>query len=393
MKSKVLILTDKVFYSQNPQSIILNNIIDSLKKSKKIEITVFTTSKNIKKIKNIKFIKYNLDYKKFFYRFLDKIPLFNKYLFLNIKLKKEINKIINYVNENNISKILYFSNPYILNIISYFIKKKTNSKNIINYSDPIYNTIYKKHKKFIFRNFLIKYLEKRTLISADKIIFNNNKMKEFVLFNQSLKLTNKIKIIPHFFLKKDFLFKKKKKIKKKFINFSYFGSLNNIRNPYLLIKSILNLSKIKKISNCRFNFYGNKSLDIKKFIKDNYLELKINNIFFFDEIEYLDSIKKMQTSDILINIDAPNENIYLTTKIIYYLASKRPVLNITTKNSPNFKLGQEVKFFNAEANSQKNIENAIINSSRRYLKFKPNKKIIYKYEAKNVAKIWERELI
>ena len=69
MKSKVLILTDKVFYSQNPQSIILNNIIDSLKKSKKIEITVFTTSKNIKKIKNIKFIKYNLDYKKFFYRF------------------------------------------------------------------------------------------------------------------------------------------------------------------------------------------------------------------------------------------------------------------------------------------------------------------------------------
>ena len=211
MKSKILILTDKVFYNQNPQSIILNNIIDSLKKSKKIDITVFTTSKNIKKKENIKFIKYNLSYKNFFYQFIDKIPFFNKYLFLNIKLKKEINKIINYVNENNISKILYFSNPYILNIISYFIKKKTNSKNIINYSDPVYNTIYKRYKKFTFRNFLIKHLEKRTLISADKIIFNNNKMKEFVLFNQGLKLKNKIKIIPHFFLKKDFLFKKRKK--------------------------------------------------------------------------------------------------------------------------------------------------------------------------------------
>ena len=47
-------------------------------------------------------------------------------------------------------------------------------------------------------------------------------------------------------------------------------------------------------------------------------------IFFHTELSYFESIKRMFKKDILLTIDSFDvENVYLTTKIIQYLAVKK----------------------------------------------------------------------
>jgi hypothetical protein len=87
------------------------------------------------------------------------------------------------------------------------------------------------------------------------------------------------------------------------------------------------------------------------------------------------------------------ENIYLTTKLIHYLNIRKPVLNITQKNSPNYKLGKLANFFFLNINDKKHIELNLVKSLSKYITFQPNENIIKRYESKNVSKLWKRLIL
>jgi len=84
-----------------------------------------------------------------------------------------------------------------------------------------------------------------------------------------------------------------------------------------------------------------------------------------------------------------DENIYLTTKLIHYLNVRKPVLNITQINSPNYKLGKIANFFFLNINDKKHIEINLPNYLKKYENFKPNEKVIKKYESKVISRLWK----
>ena len=387
----ILFITNKYYPDNNPQAILLRNIIENLKLEKKIKIHLFSTTKKIQ-TKNIIFNNLNLSIH-FYWRIINFFPLFSKYNFVKQKYKKQIFLLKNYIKKNKIKIIISYSNPYILNIICTIVSKDLNIKNIIHYSDPFYKTIYKKYI-FFNKSLFDKKIEKSILSNASHIVVNNESMARFIFKNQQKNFFNKTTIIPHSYYAKDFKDPIKKN-REKNSKISYFGALNKIRSPLKLINIFIKLKKKKLIAkNLEMHFYSNldkylKTINLNQ--KNYYLK---NKVHFHNSLSHRDSLKKMHEFSILLSMDAEGtENIYLTTKLIHYLNIRKPVLNITQKNSPNYKLGKLANFFFLNINDKKHIELNLVQSLSKYITFKPNENIIKRYESKNVSKLWKRLIL
>ena len=387
----ILFITNKYYPDNNPQAILLRNIIENLKLEKKIKIHLFSTTKKIQ-TKNIIFNNFNLSIH-FYWRIINFFPLFSKYNFVKQKYKKQIFLLKNYIKKNKIKIIISYSNPYILNIICTIVSKDLNIKNIIHYSDPFYKTIYKKYI-FFNKSLFDKKIEKSILSNASHIVVNNESMARFIFKNQQKNFFNKTTIIPHSYYAKDFKDPIKKN-REKNSKISYFGALNKIRSPLKLINIFIKLKKKKLIAkNLEMHFYSNldkylKIINLNQ--KNSYLK---NKVYFHNSLPHGDSLKKMYEFSILLSMDAEGtENIYLTTKLIHYLNIRKPVLNITQKNSPNYKLGKLANFFFLNINDKKHIELNLVQSLSKYITFKPNENIIKRYESKNVSKLWKRLIL
>ena len=386
-----LFITNKYYPDNNPQAILLRNIIENLKLDKKIKIHLFSTTKKIQ-IKNVIFNNFDLSIH-FYWRIINFFPFFSKYNFVRQKYKRQIFLLKNYIKKNKIKVIVSYSNPYILNIICSIVSKDLNIKNIIHYSDPFYKTIYKKYI-FFNKSLFDKKIEKSILSNASHIVVNNEAMARFIFKNQQKNFFNKTTIIPHSYFKKDYTHLIRKGWNKK-IKISYFGALNKIRSPLKLINIFIKLKKKKLIAkNLEMHFYSNLDKYLKKINlnqKNYYLK---NKVHFHNSLSHRDSLKKMHESSILLSMDAEGtENIYLTTKLIHYLNIRKPVLNITQKNSPNYKLGKLANFFFLNINDKKHLETNLTYYLCKYLNFKPNVDIINKYESKNVSKLWKRLIL
>jgi glycosyltransferase involved in cell wall biosynthesis len=217
-------------------------------------------------------------------------------------------------------------------------------------------------------------------------------MAKFIFKNYKINFFEKTSIIAHSY-DKDYYQKKKRedKSKKKIdIVLSYFGSLNKKRSPSLLIKAIAEL-KLKKLipDKVKTFFYGN--LDSFLTNKNNIMkkQLNKNKIYFCPLISFKKSVEEMLKSDILISIDAANnENIYLTSKNIFYLPTKKLVLNITQKKSPNYYLGKKAGYLFADVLNYNDIKKKIVKSIFDYKKFKINSYFIKNYSSDIIANKW-----
>ena len=126
MKKKIVFLTTGYFPDENPQSILLKNIINELSKKKNLSLTLFTNQKKPFKHNKVKYEIYNLSHS-YIWNILEKIIFFSSFSFFNFKYSKLIKRICDYIETNNIQTIISFSNPYILNVIAYYvIQKKKN---------------------------------------------------------------------------------------------------------------------------------------------------------------------------------------------------------------------------------------------------------------------------
>lgn len=388
MKKKIVFLTTGYFPDENPQSILLKNIINELSKKKNLSLTLFTNQKKPFKSNKVKYEIYNLSHS-YLWNILEKIIFFSSFSFVRFKYSKLINRICDYIETNKVQTIISFSNPYILNVIAYYVIQKKKINFFSNYSDPIFKTGYRKYLPFTFREKSIKKIERKILESSDKIIFNNKFLAKFVLQNQNIKEKKNIKIIPHSYNETDFKLRFKSNLKHNKISVSYFGALNIIRNPFSFLDQIILLKEENKYLNFVFEFYGMRDAYIDRIIRKKEMLFKKNNIFFYNKLPYLKSIYEMSKKDILLSIDSLDiENVYLTTKIVQYLPLKKIVLNISKENSPTTELANKNNFVNINNFDKLHISNQLNELAKRYKKFKYNQSELDYYNSKNISKLW-----
>lgn len=110
------------------------------------------------------------------------------------------------------------------------------------------------------------------------------------------------------------------------ISFLYLGSLYLKRSAEKIIKAFINFSNKQPLTN--LYFVGNISNVNKKYYSDI-----CENIFFSDWTD--NPIEYISKSDVLIDIDADIEgDVFMSSKLPFYLNIDKIVLSITPKNSP-----------------------------------------------------------
>ncbi len=232
---------------------------------------------------------------------------------------------------------------------------------------------------------------------ADQIILNNEQQKNYMLAKSTSlqKHVDKIRIIPHSFETKYYpKFTNKNSTK---ITFSYIGDFYGPRKADELILALekLKINNPKVSDKMVFNFYGNLSADNKLYIMDHDLT---DLIKFKGSISYTESLKVMQGSDWLVAVDANlstivKEGIVFLSKLSDYLGAGRNIFAIAMLDS-------------ATADVVRKTESGIISShcvDEIYLRLsqiiykkyipKKNQKEIEKFDSKNVAKIFDDDVL
>ena len=250
------------------------------------------------------------------------------------------------------------------------------------------NKYLKKHTRF-YKN---RKTEDITIKYCDYLVFNNDYQKTFMLEKYDKQIKSKSVVIPHSY-DLDLYPLKSKKTKSDRIMFSYLGHLDSDRSPIQLFKALKRLKNenYDLYNKITFNFYGKMAEKDKIYLIDNKLFDSVN---IMNDISYIDSLQVMQSSDYLLLIDANlslyiNQNIFFPAKLADYIGSGKPIFGISMQEGASADIirssGGYVSSF-----SEDEIYLFLVNLISNKISIQTNKDIINKYNAKKVAKDFDK---
>ena len=227
-------------------------------------------------------------------------------------------------------------------VFSHSIKYIFNPKRILKFILWEYRD--KNYKKKFTRYFKDEKLQDDVLNNADIIIFNNNYQKDYMLDGYSNKIKSKAIVLPHGY-DLDFYENTEKRKDNKYL-ISYLGHLDDIRTPRNFLKALQRIkdNKPELYKKIQVNIYGEMAPNDKIAIID--LDL-VDVVKFKKPIKYFESLDVMQSSDLLLLIDAnlgsvmPN-NIFYAAKLADYVGSKSNIFGITMYDGPSADIIKEV---------------------------------------------------
>lgn len=271
-------------------------------------------------------------------------------------------------------------------IIKYFFKIPW----VISFSDPWINDPNRLNRNKILPAIIPEYFEKHIecilLNNADKIILTTNSQKEDFLARYSLKIAEKISIIPNSF---DF---NENMHNNNLLNIhqpliaSYAGTFSDTRTPEPLFIALNQLNKEINLNNkIRVRFIGGLG-------KYKELILKYDLKEIVEEIDFVDREKIINyyyQSDILLLIDSETHFMCLPTKLVEYIFIGKPIFAISSDKGESENLITRTK--TGFCVSPRNIFEIqmllkkIINSDN-HIDIHPDWSEINKYSARNCSK-------
>jgi glycosyltransferase involved in cell wall biosynthesis len=227
------------------------------------------------------------------------------------------------IQENDISTIITSSPPHSTQLIGYRLKNELRLNWIADLRDPWTDLFYNKN---LFQTSIAqkidKYLEKKCLLNADKLIVVSEHISRQLIKKYPV-IKPKMNIIPNGFDPADFnnIDAPSSELK----SISYIGSLSE---SYPIERFISAFKLLCKSSpEWQLKYVGNISESTKDLITKNQLE---GNTEFIPYTPHNEAIKYMLNSDLLLLIIPKTEGNkgILTGKLFEYIASRRPILFI-----------------------------------------------------------------
>ena len=366
---KILIISYLFPPLNNPQSILSARLVKYLKKLGQ-DIDVIAANNVIdyesshgedesikKELKDVKIMYIN-----------DKNPSLLFKVFWSKLVNQEyykywVKRCIRFVKSNNEKyDIIYsLSAPHASIVLGREVKKILNIPLVVHFSDPGYIALKPKFKSKI-KNLYLEGLENKIMEDASAITFVNSDTLE-AMTKYSTNIKTKSIIIPHFYdpdYFNDYQNYNNDCIKNRII-FSYVGSLYGKRKPFNTITALDTAFNCYR-KDYQFNIYGN----IERNIKNEIERIKNNKINIVGSVSYIESIKAMVKSDYLILIDMPDSNNLVTpSKLIDYMACKKPIIGITAKNTNTYRILNKIGYPCSDPNDinyQVDIFKSIINT-------------------------------
>jgi glycosyltransferase involved in cell wall biosynthesis len=226
-----------------------------------------------------------------------------------------------YIHHHQIDLIISSGPPHSLHLIALKLQKKTGIKWIADFRDPWTNIdFYQELPMLSIANFYHKYLEKKVLKRADKIVVVGETMKkEF----QKTSQRDDIEVITNGY---DAIPKASDYLDKEF-TIVHIGSINTHRSHESFYKAlhILRANNAEFAAHLRLKFIGKTDFKARSYISQYELE---NCTQFIDYMPY-SMIGEIQSKARLLYLpinNSQNASGILTGKFFEYLAALRPIL-------------------------------------------------------------------
>lgn len=238
-------------------------------------------------------------------------------------------KIVKKWGKRQFDCIVTFSHPIAVNLLGMALKRFFNIRWVAFFSDPWVDNpyyIYKGVKKKINL-----YFERKAMETADALVFTSPEAQN--LYNKKYPfIANKTTFLEHSF-DPDLYGKNAAVEKNNKVTMRYVGALYGERTAEHLLTAIGKCSIAGKID---FLFEIVGSVDKEHMIRYSSIlkEYDLDRVVEFKQsVPYLESLRLMKESDILVIIDAQIDgSVFLPSKLIDYIGSGRPILAITPKN-------------------------------------------------------------
>lgn len=308
------------------------------------------------------------------------------------------------------------NNPYTLKVNAYDNKnsianrgrKKTFSPERI-IKSKYYKASYKKN--VLKKAKELDELQKEILKKADCVICNSTYERDYLLtvFNNALEFENPLDIknadaskancdfliIPHSYDEDLYPRELNRKNDNKKHQFTYIGHLDDTRSPRTLFEALRMLKERDNsiVDKVEFNFYGDMGDKDKIFLIDNEL---LDVVHFHRNVDYLTSLKIMSESEWLIHIDADIStvlptNIFFAAKLADYIGTGNRIFGMTMMDGISKDILNEYGALCTELSASE-IANYLYLIIYEGYDISINKNVMAKYEAKNVAAIFDAKM-
>ena len=238
-----------------------------------------------------------------------------------------IRKALKIIRDQNIKYVITTGPPHSTHLIGLKIKKITGVKWLADFRDPWQEIFYlKDYFRFNFIKNLDLRLEKKVLRSSDGIITTVGDQYHTILKNKTL-VKQKFFSIYNGYDKQEF--DKIESTRPDYFNIVFTGVLSENNNYNIFLKAIQRLDSLKKHHKIKFILAGHI---------DNHIIDFFSKFIDTQSVGYLphnQAIKLMKSSHLLVNFNyqgthAPD---MISGKLLEYLATGSPILNISHVNS------------------------------------------------------------
>lgn len=388
---RILFLTYCYPPQKFPRSIQISHLVQELKKNENIEIQVITSpAEEIGDQSLLSFTPLdNVQYaeKSLITKFIEKSKGYRikKAIFPDFKYWWHFNlfkKASYLIATNKTDVIVTFGHPMSTHIAGLKLKKKfPHLRWITHFSDPWVDNPFDGSNKWV--KFTHKYYQDKIFSHADNLIFTSQETIELVTRSSPKLIKEKAFVLTHSF--NDDLYPKAQKKNASF-TIRHLGNFYGNRQPDSLFKAIKNFSE-EDLENVIFELIGHSTEDLASKIQFYGLQKYVSVL---PGVSYLDSLKLMKESDLLLIIDAPGEiSPFLPSKLIDYIGANKPIFGITPTGTAR-KLIEEMGFMTANPDNPQEIHTKLMEIIGLIKKSNINKisnKIRKLYIIKNVASV------
>lgn len=220
--------------------------------------------------------------------------------------------------------IVTFGQPMSTHLVGRKLKKLYPSlKWVAHFSDPWVDNLYNDYNWWT--HFINQHFQDQVFVNADKLLFTSQETIDLVTMPYFKKICNKADVLPHCFAEKLHQLPIKK-TKRNQLLIRYVGQFYGNRQPDPLLKALQKIPQ-NMLNKIRVEFVGSSTASLQERI--NHAELE-KVVYPMPSVSYLRSLKLMNESDILLNIDAPvDSSPFLPSKLIDYIGANKPIFGIT----------------------------------------------------------------
>lgn len=233
---------------------------------------------------------------------------------------------------SDVDVILTCSQPHCNHLLGRYLKHKLGRPWIAYFSDPWTDNVYAPYSsRRVFRHHLA--LEKEIMAEADAVYFTSPETEHLVMEKYPEKIRKKVAVLPHSFVPDWYAGGTERRERREGgrIRFVQTGHFYGPRTPLPLLEALAFLRKELVLADFfEFVFYGGMQEEHRRYIENQGLA---DIVKLPGTVPYLESLRAMKEADYLLLIDAPlsspGESVFLPSKLVDYLGSRKPIVGIT----------------------------------------------------------------